>query len=558
MRQTRREFVGTAAAFGAALGANLGPARAAGGPVRMSLTEFVKDDARLASFRKGVAAMKALPASDHRSWFWWAATHAYNEALYRDALKRDRRLAKVDRARYFNKCPHFGQCSADFIAWHRAYIYYFERTLRDAAQDASLALPYWDYSKPDARSFPDAFAHPFLDADKTVPNPLYHPNRDLGFTSGRFELASIVCEAAKTMAAPNFFSEPGNPGFGGDVLDKAHTQISLIEQRPHNDIHITVGGVVGSVNGAMADIKTSAFDPVFWVHHANIDRLWTVWAATPGKRWGTLPPDSWFDEEPYLFKDVDGRDVSESRRFYFDRANLDVRYDTDDASARPLMLPPPKVAMLAAAPIGASEKAMPMMTGGAEAAAPPPMAAAPRPTGGAAAPPDNGVPADMMAAMEDQLQLFADTAPILLTPQKPMTRAVAAAPRSAAPHPGTVAAPRAAANQLVLLELADISFERVPSSGFAVYLDPARGAPDNERDFVGLIDLFGATHNGMPGMPSMPVVQRFDVTRLVPAAGGDFTLRVEPYALLVSKSGAAAPSRPDGVKIGSVRFVVVS
>jgi len=39
---------------------------------------------------------------------------------------------------------------------------------------------------------------------------------------------------------------------------------------------------------------------------------------------------------------------------------------------------------------------------------------------------------------------------------------------------------------------------------------------------------------------------------------GPFTLRIEPYDLLVSKAGASAPQRADQVHIGSVKFVVIS
>ena len=91
----------------------------------------------------------------------------------------------------------------------------------------------------------------------------------------------------------------------------------------------------------------------------------------------------------------------------------------------------------------------------------------------------------------------------------------------------------------------------MPSSGFAVYLGKGEGT------FVGLVDLFGATHPRMPGMSAMKPVQRFDVTRIVGKAKGPFTVRVEPYDLLVSISGAAN-TRADAVHIGSIKFMVAS
>ncbi|HEX3808244.1 MAG TPA: tyrosinase family protein [Rhizomicrobium sp.] len=567
MLQSRRHFVGTAAALGALAGAgrfSILPARADSGPMRIPLSEFVKDAAKLDALRKGVAIMKSRPGSDHRSWFFQAAVHAYNDALYADALKKDRRVGKIDKARYWNKCPHFGQCSADFIIWHRAYVYYFERILRDATGDANFALPYWDYENEDSRSFPEAFAPRYLDAANTSENPLYNPNRDLGFTSGRFDLSSKICEARNTLAAQTFFHDAGTPGFGGDTLDKAHTQLSLIEQRPHNDIHIAVGGVVGSVNGAMADVPTAAFDPIFWVHHANIDRLWVKWASEPGTAWGPLPDDSWFDEKPWVFLNVDGSEARESRRFYMDRTNLDVRYDTDDASRPELKPPLPQQANIGAVAgeaftPGAVGAAAPDSSSGGGARPPVPNAAAPSAARRSPAPPrmrggaglagagtPQAMPADMMAALTTQFTIMAITAPLIVSPTRPAKRTVVAAARTGAN-----------ANARLLLELADIQIGRVPSSGFAVYLDPDSAAPA-DANMVGLIDLFAATHKDMAGMAGMSAAQRFDVSKIVPAIGGSFSLRIEPYDLLTARNGAGAPQRADAVHIGSVRFIVAS
>ena len=119
-------------------------------PTRQSLSTFVRDPAAWRRSGVGVAAMKARAPSDPKSRFFQAATHAYNDAAYADALARDPGVARVDAQRFWNKCPHFGQSSADFLIWHRAFIYNFERVLRDAAGRSDVALPDWDYSNPEA------------------------------------------------------------------------------------------------------------------------------------------------------------------------------------------------------------------------------------------------------------------------------------------------------------------------------------------------------------------------------------------------------------------------
>ncbi|KAL9609507.1 MAG: hypothetical protein Q9167_005724 [Letrouitia subvulpina] len=42
----------------------------------------------------------------------------------------------------------------------------------------------------------------------------------------------------------------------------------------HNAIHSLVGN-----GGHMAVVPYSAFDPIFWLHHANVDRLFAIWQA---------------------------------------------------------------------------------------------------------------------------------------------------------------------------------------------------------------------------------------------------------------------------------------
>jgi hypothetical protein len=568
MRQTRRQFVATTVAFGAiaATGARAATPPQPSGPPRMALDAFAADPSKLASLRHGIAVMKARDPSDHKSWFFQGAIHAYSDALYQDALSHDAKVAHVDGKRYWNRCPHFGQASADFVIWHRAYLHYFERVLREAAQDPDLSLPYWNYALPADRVFPDVFAAKFLDAQKTQSNSLYHPNRELAFVTGRLELSSAIGDATHTVGCENFFHEAGVPGLAGDHLDPDDTVIGLLEQRPHNDIHLAVGGVVNSANGAMAEITTPAFDPVFWVHHANNDRMWAAWSRVPGKRWGPMPADEWWDETPWVFLDVDGTEQSMSRRHYLE---LEATYDTVNGASllqlAPKPLPPESEASGGSAPPMVGAAPPPRRHRGQRAA--PPMMEAPPPPPPPPEPPPPSPP--------QQKRLLADAGSISFSPKSAAKRSINTAPPlmvgAAAPGAGptTVEVDRSASKSAdglpapetlppdarVYLELASITFDRVPSSGFAVYLDRANA---KSLTPLGLLDLFGATHAKMPGMAMMSASQRFDATRIVKSSHGPFTLRIEPYDLLVTKTGASPTQRRDAVHIGSVKFVVVS
>jgi len=92
----------------------------------------------------------------------------------------------------------------------------------------------------------------------------------------------------------------------------------------------------------MADPQTAAFDPIFWVHHSNIDRLWNVWDCLPNRVWGTPPTQQWLDDKPWWFADADGSVKNLPRSHYFNARTLGIVYDNEDPSCRPLSATPVK------------------------------------------------------------------------------------------------------------------------------------------------------------------------------------------------------------------------
>lgn len=57
-------------------------------------------------------------------------------------------------------------------------------------------------------------------------------------------------------------------------------------------LHDTIHNIAGGGSGHMAYIPFSAFDPIFFLHHVNVDRLFAMWQA--------LNPDSWVIPAPAL------------------------------------------------------------------------------------------------------------------------------------------------------------------------------------------------------------------------------------------------------------------
>ena len=294
---------------------------------------------RLASLRKGVRVMKSRKPSDPRSWFYQAAIHGVTNEQIIAAADRDPDVTKVQREMFWNRCPHHGEPSADFLVWHRAYLFYFERILRDAADDPTLSLPYWDYTG-GATSFPRAFSEQLRETGDIIPlNPLYSAEREGAFTGGRLALsAAITTQAYERIMAEKFlFGETEDTGLAGGVYDSDGGTMGLLERRPHNDLHVAIGGVIGNDHaGLMAEVTTAAFDPIFWVHHSNIDRLFAKWNASPDREWGHYPEAAWFVERPWFFNDADGSIKNNPRHYYLTGKSLGVSYSGVDQSATKL------------------------------------------------------------------------------------------------------------------------------------------------------------------------------------------------------------------------------
>ncbi|RYZ54346.1 MAG: tyrosinase family protein, partial [Proteobacteria bacterium] len=140
--------------------------------------------------------------------------------------------------------------------WHRLYLAYFENACRYALQDASFSVPYWDWTAD--RRIPEEFFH----------NPLLMANRKIKEEEEIPEefVAPKVIE--DILASDNFT----NVHSRGPRLFNIRGGINsgAFERGPHNGVHNSIGGT-------MSNPFDSPQDPIFWLHHCNIDRIWASW-----------------------------------------------------------------------------------------------------------------------------------------------------------------------------------------------------------------------------------------------------------------------------------------
>ncbi len=301
-------LIGTASAFMANAMGLPSPTRAQTQYVRQSIAEFSKDPAKVEAFRAGVRAMKSRRTANPTSWAYQANMHGVVPGT---TLKPG--WATCDHGTWF------------FFPWHRMYVYWLEQILRQASGDPQFALPYWDYSDPAQRLLPAIFRQP---ADSS--NPLFEPSRRSGFNAGTRGLAFADVDA-RTAFAQNAFSSTSSPyGFGGYPRTPSHASGThgALESSPHDNVHVAIGGY-------MQDINKAARDPIFWLHHANVDRMWNKWLSTGTHSNPT--GSNWLDER-FTFFNRQGTAVTESVRQFLSARASEYRYDTEPAPVMSTMV----------------------------------------------------------------------------------------------------------------------------------------------------------------------------------------------------------------------------
>ncbi|KAI9167905.1 Tyrosinase ustQ [Paramyrothecium foliicola] len=207
---------------------------------------------------------------------------------------------------------------ASFLPWHRWFVHLYEEAVRECGYTGSF--PYWDWT---------------IDAGNVPNSPIW--NAETGFggngspdrvEEGGSQRRQCVDDGPFKNVRPAYFgsgkedhclSRTWNAGGNtvGDMMAFAYTKAVVdniqkldtfleyansLEGRPHGAVHVGIGGDMMP--------STSPNDPIFFLHHAQVDRLWTLWQnADPLAResdyegnklqnkWdGTTPPAASLDD----------------------------------------------------------------------------------------------------------------------------------------------------------------------------------------------------------------------------------------------------------------------
>lgn len=363
----RRTFLKTGLVAGSAVLFSPAILRAQG--VRLRKNMLSPDAAGdLASYAKAVEAMLKLPPEDPRNWYRIGFIHLLD-------------------------CPHGNWW---FTSWHRGYLGYFEETIREMSGNPDFMLPYWDWTAtpqvpdamfgannpldpvqfagyvPSVKDFDtqfhgvmeglwNSFSPAQMDEQTKRMNPSFDifwndPNngaiaafqdrnaaRFLSPGNPHLNPAASNAVALATIRqalAPAIFAQATGVAFENSVAP-SHQDVAKFSalSNTHNLVHMSVGGSYIPATGGydapygLMSQNLSSCDPIFFLHHCNIDRLWDVWtrrqqaAGQPTAPEGDLLDP--YKREPYLFY-VNGKGDPVTDKTtawdYFERSAFDYSY----------------------------------------------------------------------------------------------------------------------------------------------------------------------------------------------------------------------------------------
>ncbi len=245
MTLDRRHFLAGITAAGAAGIPLAAPGSSAGGVrVRRPISTLSPDDPDVAALRRAIPLMR-------KSGAWEAQI-----ALHSDMRNRQ-------------------HTSWRFLPWHRLQVLRFEQIVARYSGKRDFALPYWDWAND---PFPALFYEDpvFRMPGRVAPRGMVMNSR--WYTARLDDSFDTFFGAPRENAGPRHVA--GSAEWGG-----------------HNLMH-------GFVGGDMNDLMRAPNDPIFWLHHANVDRAWTLWRRHNPD---AVYPQAWQEEVLSGLIDADGQ-----------------------------------------------------------------------------------------------------------------------------------------------------------------------------------------------------------------------------------------------------------
>jgi tyrosinase len=266
--------------------------------VRSEVLEL--SDAQVAKFVQTLHAMKNVPSAYDNTinaYDWFVRTHM-------DAFSAP-------------MSQHGAHMNPQFLPWHREFLRRFESEMRRVSGDPTMTVPYWDWTNEasTARLMQADFmggngdpgdnnfvsSGPFRKGQWPiiVHDPDEGDNGDdpdpiadgwLVRNIGGDDVATLptLADVQRVLGVSTYDSAPYDMDSDPDTSFRNALEGWRPSRQLHNQVHVFIAGNMAS--------QASPNDPLFFLHHANIDRIWAIWQGQNGN--STYPADY---QNPMLF-----------------------------------------------------------------------------------------------------------------------------------------------------------------------------------------------------------------------------------------------------------------
>lgn len=234
-------------------------------------------------------------------------------------------LSWENQARIHADHCHHGD--VEFLHWHRHYLRFFEKICASLIGDPTFALPYWNWSKNSGK-----LPAPFFDLPELNVTHWNDPGQYSGNAWGDVDTIGVRALDKAT----GLLSDPTRGGAfqlsninwikGLATIDLFHP---ALENGPHGGAHVRVGATASGKNGHIYS-GLSPLDPIFWLHHCMVDRVWAEWQKS-----GHATPDPGTDYGDSFFG-PDGQPGKATSKEAMDTTRMGYTYDVLQTSAAPI------------------------------------------------------------------------------------------------------------------------------------------------------------------------------------------------------------------------------
>jgi len=281
----------------------------------------------LAKYAQAIEIMRTLPDYDTHSWTWWWNTHWIKGPpafLWDYSMKKKAEVIAVlpkeyqaDAEAVWDGCQAHPYNPSNpeqyqqwyFLPWHRLMLHQFEGVIREVLHDETFTLPYWNPVTGN-------------DADLVLPAVFRVPGTTL-YNGTRWPWVNGG-ERIDILYRDWLSLDALNEDFYIDSPTGSHGFNPKLDTNPHFLTHLAVGG-------DMSDFATVGGDPLFYLHHANLDRIWESW-----NRLGhTNPTDPKYLNRTFAYGDRSGKRVDLPVSAADRVAQLGYEYDAYEKAPKP-------------------------------------------------------------------------------------------------------------------------------------------------------------------------------------------------------------------------------